>query len=211
MGIAIAQEVINVLHGNMVPNAVNLPALHPQELEGMMGYLQLGEYLGKLYYQMEKDPVDKVEVVYQGPAAKLETSLITRSILKGLFEPVLKERVNIVNAEVKVYSGNKCFTCAGAVAPDNTPHITNVQGYAFDLVPEPYMILALNDDKPGMIGQMGTLLGAAHVNIAFMQVSRDVNKNTAMMIMTVDSPVAKPTLDMLEGLDGIQSADFIRL
>ena len=73
------------------------------------------------------------------------------------------------------------------------------------------MILSLNDDKPGMIGQMGTLLGAAHVNIAFMQVSRDVNKNTAMMIMTVDSPVAKPTLDMLEGLDGIQSAEFIRL
>ena len=236
VGIAIAQEVINVLHGHMVPNAVNLPALQPQELDGMMGYLHLGEYLGKLYYQMSKAPVDKVEVVYEGPATKLETNLITRSVLKGLFEPVLKERVNIVNAElaaetrgvsvvegkvngeerlnrvdVKVYSGNQVFTCAGTVAPDNTPHITNVQGYAFDLVPEPYMILARNDDKPGMIGQMGTLLGAAHVNIAFMQVSRDVNKNTAMMIMTVDSPVAKPTLDMLAGLDGIQSADFIRL
>lgn len=68
VGISIAQEVVNVLNGQMVPNAVNLPALHPQELEGMMGYLQLGECLGKLYYQMEKDPVDKVEVVYEGPA-----------------------------------------------------------------------------------------------------------------------------------------------
>ena len=54
VGISIAQEVVNVLNGQMVPNAVNLPALHPQELEGMMGYLQLGECLGKLYYQMEK-------------------------------------------------------------------------------------------------------------------------------------------------------------
>lgn len=236
VGISIAQEVVNVLNGQMVPNAVNLPALHPQELEGMMGYLQLGECLGKLYYQMEKDPVDKVEVVYEGPAANLETTLITRSILKGLFDPILKERVNMVNAElaaetrgvavvegkmngeermnrvsVKISSGNKTFTAAGMVAPDETPHITEVQGYHYDLVPEHYMILAKNDDKPGMIGQMGTLLGAAHVNIANMQVARKPKTGNAMMIMTVDSPVEKATLQMIAGLDGIQSADFVTL
>ena len=236
VGISIAQEVVNVLNGQMVPNAVNLPALHPQELEGMMGYLQLGECLGKLYYQMEKDPVDKVEVVYEGPAANLETTLITRSILKGLFDPILKERVNMVNAELaaetrgvavvegkmngedrlnrvslKVYSGEKIFTAAGTVAPDETAHITEVQGYQYDLVPEHYMILAKNDDKPGMIGQIGTLLGAAHVNIANMQVARKPKTGNAMMIMTVDSPVEKATLQMIAGLDGIQSADFVTL
>ena len=220
----------------MVPNAVNLPALHPQELEGMMGYLQLGECLGKLYYQLEKDPVDKVEVLYEGPAAQLETTLITRSILKGLFDPILKERVNMVNAELaaetrgvavvegkmngedrlnrvslKVYSGEKIFTAAGTVAPDETAHITEVQGYQYDLVPEHYMILAKNDDKPGMIGQIGTLLGAAHVNIATMQVARNARTGSAMMIMTVDSPVEKATLKMIEGLDGILSADFVTL
>ena len=167
VGIAIAEEVVNVLKGQMVPNAVNLPALHPQELEGMAGYLQLGECLGKFYYQLEKDPVDKVEIIYQGPAAHLETNLITRSILKGLFDPILKERVNVVNAELaaenrgvavvegkvngedrvnrislRVYSGEKVFTAAGTVAPDNTPHITELQGYAFDVVPAPYMLLA---------------------------------------------------------------------
>ena len=97
------------------------------------------------------------------------------------------------------------------VAPDETPHITEVQGYHYDLVPERYMILAKNDDKPGMIGQMGTLLGAAHVNIANMQVARKPKTGNAMMIMTVDSPVEKATLQMIAGLDGIQSADFVTL
>ena len=73
------------------------------------------------------------------------------------------------------------------------------------------MILAKNDDKPGMIGQIGTLLGAAHVNIATMQVARNARTGSAMMIMTVDSPVEKATLKMIEGLDGILSADFVTL
>ena len=87
----------------------------------------------------------------------------------------------------------------------------HILGYHYDLVPEHYMILAKNDDKPGMIGQMGTLLGAAHVNIANMQVARKPKTGNAMMIMTVDSPVEKATLQMIAGLDGIQSADFVTL
>ncbi len=236
MGISIAEEVINVLKGQMVPNAVNLPALHPQDMEGMVGYLQLGECLGKLYYQLEKEPVEKVEVIYEGPAARLETNLITRSVLKGLLEPVLRERVNMVNAElaaetrgiavvegkvngenrlnrisVKVTSGTNSFTAAGTLAPDNVPHLTQIQGYAYDVVPAPYMLLAKNEDKPGMIGQLGTLLGAAHVNIATMQVSRKEKTGTAMMVMTVDNPVERPTLDMIADLDGISSADLVRM
>lgn len=236
VGISIAEEVINVLKGQMVPNAVNLPALHPQDMEGMVGYLQLGECLGKLYYQLEKEPVEKVEVIYEGPAARLETNLITRSVLKGLLEPVLRERVNMVNAElaaetrgiavvegkvngenrlnrisVKVTSGTNSFTAAGTLAPDNVPHLTQIQGYAYDVVPAPYMLLAKNEDKPGMIGQLGTLLGAAHVNIATMQVSRKEKTGTAMMVMTVDNPVERPTLDMITGLDGISSADLVRM
>ena len=68
-----------------------------------------------------------------------------------------------------------------------------------------------NDDKPGMIGQIGTLMGAAHVNIATMQVARDMDKGSAMMVMTVDSTVDKSTLQIVAGLDGINSADFVKL
>lgn len=140
--------------------------------------------------------------------------MVTRSILQGLLSPVLRERVNMVNAElaaetrgitvtegkvkgegrmnrvaVRIGAGKESFTAAGMVTPDNQPHITEVEGYQFDTVPAPYMIFARNDDKPGMIGQIGTLLGAGHVNIATMQVSRKKKEGTAMMVLTVDSAV----------------------
>lgn len=235
VGIAIAKEVINALNGEMVPNAVNLPALHPQELETMVQYLQLGECLGKLYYQMNKEAVTKVEVIYQGAVAEMETTLITRAILKGVFEPVLKERINVVNAEltaasrgvevmeskvagedketkitVNIHAGKTAFTVAGTVL-GTKGHITSVAGYAFDLVPAPYMIVIKNEDKPGMIGQIGTFLGAAHVNIANMQVSREVKDTDAMMFMSVDNEVNKETLKMIGGLDGITEAYFVKM
>lgn len=73
------------------------------------------------------------------------------------------------------------------------------------------MIVARNDDKPGMIGQIGTLLGAGHVNIATMQVARKKEEGAAMMVLTVDSNVEKNTLDILRNLDGIVDAKMVLL
>lgn len=236
VGIAIAEEVISALKGEMVPNAVNLPSLHPQELEDMLDYMQLGECLGKLYYQLEKDPIEKVEIIYQGQAAELETTMISRAILKGILEPVLRERVNYVNAElaaegrgvevveskvggehkynlitVKIYVKDKMFEVSGTVIGRNNIRIVSIDGFHFDLTPAPFMLVARNQDKPGMIGQIGTLLGASHVNIATMQVSRNKKDSGAMMFMTVDNEVRKETLHLLQGIDGIIQVDLVKM
>lgn len=110
--------------------------------------------------------MDRLEIVYEGAAAQQETQMVTRSILQGLLSPVLRERVNMVNAElaaetrgitvtegkvkgegrmnrvaVRIGAGKESFTAAGMVTPDNQPHITEVEGYQFDTIPAPYMIL----------------------------------------------------------------------
>ena len=236
VGIAVAEEVISALKGDMVPNAVNLPTLHPQDLEEMLDYLHLGEALGKLYYQLDKDPIEKIEVLYQGEVAEMETQMITRAILKGVFEPILKERVNYVNAElaaegrgvdiveskmagekkhnlitVNIYVKNLLFTVSGTVFGTDNIRITEINGFEFDLTPAPFMLVARNQDKPGMIGQIGTLLGAGHVNIATMQVSRNQKDGCAMMFMTIDNEVNKETLNLLQGLDGIKKVNLIKL
>ncbi len=236
VGIAVAEEVISALKGDMVPNAVNLPTLHPQDLEEMLDYLHLGEALGKLYYQLDKDPIEKIEVLYQGEVAEMETQMITRAILKGVFEPILKERVNYVNAElaaegrgvdiveskmagekkhnlitVNIYVKNRLFTVSGTVFAAGNIRITEINGFEFDLTPAPFMLVARNQDKPGMIGQIGTLLGAGHVNIATMQVSRNQKDGCAMMFMTIDNEVNKETLNLLQGLDGIKKVNLIKL
>lgn len=237
VGVTIASEVLSALKGEMVPNAVNLPTLHPQDLEGLKTYLQLGEYLGKFYYQMAKEIVEKVEVVYQGEVAENETEMITRAILKGLFEPILKERVNYVNASLtaesrgvevletkvgatskkislitlKIFTKETIFTVSGTVFGQDELRIVEINGHEFDVIPEKYMLVARNQDKPGMIGQIGTLLGAGHVNIANMQVSRNNKAGDAMMFMSVDSDVAKETLSLIQGLDGILQVNLVKL
>ena len=236
VGRTVAEEVLASLRGEMVANAVNLPHLLPNELDEMKSYLYLGEVLGKLYHQLEKEPVEKLEVIYHGTVGDLETSMITRAVLKGLFEPIMKERVNYVNAvitaqnrgvevlegkssangdlkslvEIIVSSKDKQFTASGTVFVKNDVKILKINEYNFDLTPSPCMLVAKNDDKPGMIGQIGTILGVSKVNIATMQVSRDKNNN-AMMFMTVDSVVNKEVLNMISGVDGIKKVKFVQL
>lgn len=236
VGIAIAEEVISALRGEMVPNAVNLPTLHPHDLEDMLDYLHLGEALGKLYYQLEKEPIEKIEILYQGEVAEMETQMITRAILKGVFEPILKERVNYVNAElaaegrgvdiveskmsgekkrnlitVNIHVKDSVFIVSGKVFGEDNIRITEIDGFEFDLTPERFMLVVRNQDKPGMIGQIGTLLGASRVNIATMQVSRNQKDGCAMMFMTVDNEVSKETLNLVQGIEGIKTANLIKL
>jgi D-3-phosphoglycerate dehydrogenase len=237
VGITIAQEIISALRGEMVPNAVNLPTLHTQDIDTVKAYLRLGETLGKMYYQLEKEAVEKVEIIYRGEVAALETSVISLAILKGLFEPVLKERINYVNANiiaksrgvavteskesatnnyltlitVKVISKNMEFTISGTVFGKGEMRISEINGYEFDVNPTPYMLIAENIDKPGVVGQLGTLLGVGKVNIATMQLGRKLTDSRAMMVLTVDSEIAKETLEFLSGVEGIIRVRFVKI
>lgn len=237
VGKTIAEEVLTALRGEMVPNAVNLPSIHPEELGIMRSYLQLGESLGKLYHQLEKDPVEKIEIIYQGEIANNETTMITRAVLKGLFEPILKERVNYVNAlltaemrgvtviegqqvkstkylnliKINITTKAKVYTVSGTVFDKTEIRILEIDGFRFDLTPSPYMLVAKNTDTPGMIGQIGTLLGVSRVNIATMQVSRQNEEGQAMMLLTIDSEVSKETLLMLRGVNGMLKVNFVKL
>lgn len=237
VGITVAQEVISALRGEMVPNAVNLPTLPIQELDTIKAYLKLGETLGKMYYQLEKEAVEKVEILYRGEVAALETSVISLAILKGLFEPVLKERINYVNANViaesrgvavteskkssadnyltlitlKVISQGKEFTISGTTFGKGELRIVEINGYEFDVNPHPYMLIAENLDKPGVVGQMGTLLGVGKVNIATMQLGRKLTEQQAMMVLAVDSEVSKETLQFLGGVEGILRVRLVKL
>ncbi|VBB06708.1 d-isomer specific 2-hydroxyacid dehydrogenases signature 3 [Lucifera butyrica] len=237
VGITVAQEVISALRGEMVPNAVNLPTIQSQELETLKAYLQLGEVLGKIYYQLEKEAVEKVEITYSGEVAALETSMLTLAILKGIFEPVLKEKVNYVNAaltaesrgvtvtesresaesnclaliQVKIISKNKTFTISGTVLGKGGGRIVELNGYEFDVTPSAYMLMAENIDKPGIVGQIGTLLGVSKVNIATMQLGRLASDKRAMMVLAVDSDVPKETLQFIGGVEGVVKVRLVKL
>lgn len=237
VGVTIAQEVVSALRGEIVPNAVNLPTMPTQNFASFAAYLKLGEAMGKIYYQWEKDAVEKVEITYSGELAKIDTSVISLAVLKGIFEPVLKEKVNYVNAsliaesrgvtvteskkvavenylnllQIKVISHKKEFTISGTVFGKGEMRIVQINGYTFDLLPKPYMLIAENIDRPGVVGNFGTLLGKNQVNIATMQLGLSEEVPHALMVMTVDSVVAPETVELLGKVDGMLKVRFVKL
>jgi D-3-phosphoglycerate dehydrogenase len=219
VGTAITQHVAAALEGEMVA-AVNMPPIRA-DLNGLRPYIMLAEMLGKIYYQSEKETVQKIEIEYSGDLADKETKVISLSALKGFLDPVIKEKVNYVNAElmlhnmgiemieskssqldkytnlitVKFTTKYKTLSVSGTVFAREEMRIVDFFGYKLDFEPTPYIVAIQNIDKPGMIGRIGTVLGDAGVNIAAMQWSRNKKGEKAVAFVSVDQSVGKETLD----------------
>lgn len=237
VGVTVAKELANALNGEVVATAVNMPTIKKSEFEAIKLYMNLAEKLGKLYYQLEKNAIEKITINYIGDVTKLETEAVTLAFLKGLFEPVLGESINYINAryitlqraievveskqnqhenytnliEVKIETSEKTMFFAGTVLGKKGIRIVHVNGFDFEVEPTEYMLLAENLDKPGMIGKIGLELGESNVNINTMKVSQNEMLGNAMMILNVDTIIDEKTICKIEKLDGITKASFISL
>lgn len=238
VGTDVATYVLSVLKGEVVPNTVNLPCLLGEELNALRPYFKLAEQLGRLYYQLEKVPAERVELVYSGEIASKDVGIVTLAFLKGLLAPVLGDNVNMVNAAwlaenrgIKVFERRDGATksgyvnlitariagdgaqaeYAGTIAWDNGPRIVQVNRYKIDITPAPYMLFVDHIDRPGVIGPFASVLGQAQINIAMMQVGRCKPGEEALMTLSVDSPVDEVTLEKLRHVGGILNVKVISL
>lgn len=238
VGVCIAQQVIKALSGEIVPNAVNLPTLHRDELESIRPYINLMEDLGKLYYQFYSEPIDFVDIKYWGSIANQDTEMIDIAFLKGLLEPVVMEGVNYINARlmaeergikfrkrkdtmhhnnytelitvsIKHRSGE--FTLAGNVSSKKTGKLVEIEGYEVDVCPSKHMIFIQNIDVPGVVGNVGRVLGEENINIATMQVGRNERGEKALMVLNVDDEASEDTLAKLVQKANVLWAKAIRL
>ncbi len=235
VGLSVAEEVICALRGEMVPNAVNMPALKREDIDAVKPYMRLGELLGKIYHQLQKKPVKRVEIDYCGQAAQLDTAVITRAVLRGLFEPILKEQINYVNSRlvaesrgvsiaeskeersyhglnivrVNVYAGERVYRYTGTIFGEDDPRITEIDGFRFDFRPEPHMLIVENADRPGMIGKIGTLMGENGINISTMQVSPVPGTGKAMMTIGISEVPKKEQLGKIEELENIFKVRYV--
>jgi D-3-phosphoglycerate dehydrogenase len=229
VGETVAVEVYEALCGQLVTNAVNLPSLSAHDLKRIRPYLTLAEMLGAFYHQMNKAPVQKVEIIYKGDASELKTDLLLSAFIKGLYRDVLSDGVNYVNARhiassrgVQILEGKESklgdyhhaieatlstddgqFKIEGALFGKDEPRVVSLNGYSFDLFPTGPMLLVENIDRPGMIGKIGEILGRAEVNIATMNVSLNRTKRAAMMLLKIDQPITSQAMKELKEADGI--------
>ena len=235
VGTAIARLVAGALRGEMVA-AVNMPPMKTRDLTELKPYLTLAEMLGKLYYQAEKETVQKLEIIYSGDLADKETRVISLSAIKGFLDPIRKEKVNYVNAElmlrqmgielteskssvldkytnlitVKFITKHKQLSVSGTIFAREEMRIVDFFGYKMNFEPSPYVLAIQNIDKPGVIGQLGTILGAGDINIAAMQLSRNRKGEKAVSFVSVDGEVSNEMLEKLRNIDGVMKVTMIR-
>jgi len=233
----VAEQIIIALKGGPVKTAVNIPAISPELLVVLKPYLELAEKLGRLQGQFAAGRIEEIEITYSGDITKQEVGPLTTTVLKGVFDAILNEQVNLVNAPfiakeraikvkeaktttaqdftnlitVNLKTDTNNLTVAGTVFGKNNVRIVRIDGYHIDLAPAPYLIFTRHADKPGVVGHAGNILGQKGVNIARMQVGRQDEGGEAIMFLEVDHQVDKATLEELGAKDGIQVVKLINL
>jgi D-3-phosphoglycerate dehydrogenase len=232
VGATIAEMVGLALRGEFVPYAVNVAAAG--EVSGeVRPFLGLAEKLGAVLTGLAEAPVRAIEAEYVGRLAEHDTRALTLAALKGALARVVHEPVSYVNAaliarergigvsERKSSSAQeyvnlvtlRAETEAGEVAVAGTmvgsrdgERLVQVYGFDLDMAPARHMAFFLYEDRPGVIGSVGTLLGAAGVNIASMEVGRKEAGGLALMALTVDSPIPPEILTEIERAIGAEKA-----
>jgi len=214
VAIDVSKEILAYLDKAPLENAVNLPRFDPTVLEQMRPYFKLMAVLSEFGLQLMTGNLDRITFGFSGAIAHHDCSPLTVSGLAALLDRTADQPVNMVNAglvaeRMGLVVEERKSTQGGAFSnlvtltlegPSGTrvvsgtlfegaPRIVGLRDYAMDFLPEPHMLLLSYMDRPGMIGQIGTVLGQHDINIAFMNLGRRVKKGEAMVILSVDSPV----------------------
>ncbi|GAB6990340.1 phosphoglycerate dehydrogenase [Paenibacillus pini] len=238
VAIDVSEEVLHILRNEPFKNAVNMPPVAPTVMNKLQPYFSLGERLGSFAAQVTNQAISEIHVDYAGDLSDVDTLPLTRYIVKGVLVHHLGSEVNIVNCmhlakqrDINVVvtqaSKSKGFTnlltvtlktqdheerlVAGTLLNGYGDRIVQLDKFPVDIAPEGHIILISHNDKPGIIGYVGTLLGQNDVNIASMQVGRKIIGGSAIMILTVDKAVHKDVLAQLIALPELNNAEEIVL
>ncbi|MCL4423685.1 MAG: phosphoglycerate dehydrogenase [Actinobacteria bacterium] len=223
-GVTIAEQVNLALAGEFVPFAVNIGAAAASE--AVKPFLGLAEELGRFFSCLNDGLPDKLEVEYQGGLAGEDTRILTLSVLKGVFAAGTEEPVSYVNApqlanerglEVResitattrdyvnlITLRSTAHAVAGTLSgPGESPRIVMVDDHTVEVPPASHMLVVRNDDRPGMIGVVGTVLGRSGVSISSMAVGPSAGASTALMLLSTDQALPEGTLASLRQEPGI--------
>jgi D-3-phosphoglycerate dehydrogenase len=237
VAVDVAEQIVEVLAGKPARYAVNAPMLAPETLQVIQPYMAAAEMLGAVATQLVTGKLESIEIEYYGEIAEHDITPLRASVIRGLLRPISEENVNMVNASlvaqsrgwnieerkrtshdtfinlihVKVGTSEAEVTVGGTVEHGH-PNIVIINGLDMDLVPEPgtFLLACDNEDRPGMIGRVGTLLGTWDINIQSMQVGRRGRRGRALMAIAVDECPTPEQLDAIEAIDGIYNVRLVR-
>ena len=230
-----AEQISDYLLTGAITNALNMPAISAQEAQKVRPWIALAEKLGGFRGQLTATSLAGADILYEGIAAELNTRALTQAALAGLLKPALPD-VNMVNAPVVarergikvsetrrdrqgIYEGFIKITVtltdgttrrvAGTVFSDGRPRLIQIKDINMDAEFAPHMLYVVNEDKPGFIGRLGSVLGEAGVNIAAFALGRSAPGADALALVEVDGGVSENVLAAIRKLPLVKQANAL--
>lgn len=231
VALQVAEQMSDFLLHGAVTNALNMPSVTVEEAPRLRPYLKLAEQLGSFAGQVTEDPIKHIIIEYEGHATTLNTKPITGTILQGVLRASL-DNVNMVNAahiakernievsEVRheregdyhtllrltVVTDHFTRDLAGTLFAEKRPRLVQIKGINVDAELGPHMLYVTNEDKPGMIGNLGTLLGNSGINIATFALGRSAPGKDAIALIEIDGAIAPEVLEQVRRLPNVRQA-----
>ncbi len=233
----ICRQVADFLVRNTIEGALNFPRVEAAQVERYGHFVDLAARLASFIAQICDGRMQNVSIRYAGEVCDMNLNYLTSVILRSLLVPVLREGVNLINAMhvaklrgikftetrtpaaenftnlivIELKTDVESHRVSGTVFTDKRPRIVNVDGYPLDVVPHGHMIFFTNNDKPGVIGAIGTALGKWNVNIAGMQLGREVEGGKALALLLVDDAVSHEVIQQFRQVPNILSAKVVNV
>ena len=235
VALQVAEQIADFLLTGAVTNALNMPSISAEDAKRMGPWITLAEKLGAFAGQLTETSIGQVELIYDGDVAQMNTKALTQAALAGLLKPALSE-VNMVNAPVvakergiaisevrrdaqgiyesyvmlRVVTEGMERSVAGTIFSGGKARIIQVKGIDMEAQFTPHMLYITNEDKPGFIGKLGTILGDAKVNIASFNLGRSAPGGDAIALVEVDGPVPESVVDAIRKVPVVRQAKALQ-
>ena len=239
VGLEITKAVTEMLKGGRVRNAVNMPIVDDRTFRILRPYLHLGSRLGTVLQQIVPERIERLGIIYWGRLAEVNLVPLTRSIQCGFLRRISGKKVNEVNAPVymrrlgitvdfvvssletdytelvrlEAYDVQQnCYSVEGTLlGTSQNPRIVHVNGRAIEVPLEGNLLFFENNDRPGIIGYIGTLLGESRINIGDMSLSRNSIGGLALTALVLDSVPPTGVLGVIERHDAIRKLNLVEV
>ena len=237
VAIEVAEIVRDALLGKGIRNAANYPCVDAEMYKTLEPYINLAERLGSFTSQLAEGRIDQLNITYGGDITKYDVAALTLALVKGVLSPILQETVNFINAlslakergirineakssqegefvnfiQLEIKTDKESKRTCGTLSSNKQPRIVKIDEYYVEFFPVGEMIFARNWDRPGLIGNFGTLLGKQGINIAAMTFGRDEPAGKAISVLNVDSPISSDVVEKIKKLENILTVKVIRL
>ena len=229
VALQVAEQMADYLVNGGVTNALNMPSLSAEEAPKLRPYMALAEKLGSLVGQLAHGNLTRISIEREGAAAELNGKPITAAVLAGLMRQY-SDTVNMVNApflakergldvsqirherdgafntliRVTVDTAQGQRSVAGTLFGNEAPRLVEIFGIGIEADLSGHMLYIVNDDKPGFIGRIGTLLGARGINIGTFNLGRREAGGEAVLLLSLDEALTPDVVAEAEALDGVK-------